>query len=110
REDYLALTNEWIKRGMTLRYSGGMVPDINHIMLKGDGIFTYPSYSRTPQGKLRLLFECNPMALLMEQSGGAASDGRGRILEKKTEELHERTPIFLGSKNAVADAVRTTAA
>lgn len=102
REDYLKLTNGFIKKGLTLRYSGGMVPDINHILRKGDGIFTYPGYSKAPNGKLRLLFECNPMALLMEQAGGAASDGKSRILAKKITELHQRTPIFIGSKNEVS--------
>lgn len=102
REDYLKLTNEWIKNGLTLRYSGGMVPDLNHIFLKGNGIFTYPGYSKAPEGKLRLLFECNPMALLMEQAGGAATDGSQRILSKKITELHQRTPIYIGSKKMVA--------
>ncbi len=101
REDYLKLTNEWIKSGLTLRYSGGMVPDLNHIFLKGNGIFTYPGYSKVPEGKLRLLFECNPMALLMEQAGGAATDGNQRILSKKITELHQRTPIYIGSKRTV---------
>lgn len=103
REDYMKLVNEWIKNGLTLRYSGGMVPDINHIVLKGDGIFTYPGYSKAPEGKLRLLFECNPMALLMEQAGGAASDGKGRILSKKITELHQRTPIYIGAKKTVGE-------
>lgn len=103
REDYLKLTNEWIKRGLTLRYSGGMVPDINHIMLKGNGIFSYPGYSKAPEGKLRLLFECAPMALLVEQAGGAASDGKQRILAKIIKELHQRTPIYIGSKGAVTE-------
>lgn len=108
REDYLKLTNEWIKTGLTLRYSGGMVPDLNHILLKGDGIFAYPSYSKTPEGKLRLLFECAPMALLVENAGGAALDGEGvRILEKQITELHKRTPIFIGSKNTVQEAIDT---
>lgn len=101
REDYLKLVNDWMKRGLTLRYSGGMVPDLNHILLKGDGIFSYPPFSKYPSGKLRLVFECAPMALLMEQAGGAASDGRMRILDKKITELHQRTPIYIGSKNAV---------
>lgn len=97
-QDYLNVTNEWIKRGLTLRYSGGMVPDINHILLKGNGIFTYPGYSKAPEGKLRILFECNPMSLLMEQAGGGSSDGAGRVLAKKIQNLHQRTPIFIGSK------------
>lgn len=105
REDYLKLVNEWIKKGLTLRYSGGMVPDINHILLKGSGIFTYPGYSKTPQGKLRLLFECNPFALLVEQAGGAALDGKERILSKKITELHQRTPIFIGSLKIVKNCV-----
>lgn len=105
REDYLRLTNEWIKKGLTLRYSGGMVPDVNHILLKGNGIFTYPGYSKVPEGKLRLLFECNPMALLMEQAGGVALDGKGRILVKKITALHERSPIYLGSTKTVQEAV-----
>lgn len=101
REDYLKLTNEWIKNGLTLRYSGGMVPDINHLLLKGDGIFTYPGYSKAPEGKLRLLFECNPMALLGEQAGGRASDGKARILAKEITKLHQRTPIYIGSQKQV---------
>lgn len=101
RADYLELTANWIREGFTLRYSGGMVPDINHILLKGDGIFTYPGYSKALQGKLRLLFECSPMALLMEQAGGKASDGKARILSKEITQLHQRTPIFIGSKKEV---------
>ena len=103
REDYLRLTNDWIKRGLTLRYSGGMVPDINHILLKGNGIFSYPGYAKAPQGKLRLLFECAPMAFLMEQAGGSATDGNVRILDKKINQLRERSPIFLGSSAAVEE-------
>lgn len=109
REDYLALVNGWIKKGLTLRYSGGMVPDLNHILLKGGGIFTYPPYSKYPQGKLRLLFECAPMALLMEQAGGAASDGKQRILAKTVTELHQRTPIYIGSSNAVEETIMALA-
>lgn len=105
REDYLKLVNEWIKKGLTLRYSGGMVPDINHILLKGSGIFTYPGYSKAPQGKLRLLFECNPFALLVEQAGGVATDGKERILSQKITELHQRTPIFIGSKQVVKSII-----
>lgn len=107
REDYLELTNAWIRKGLTLRYSGGMVPDINHILLKGDGIFTYPGYSKAPEGKLRLLFECAPMALLMEQAEGSASDGQQKILSKKITELHKRSPIFIGSSNAAEQAVQS---
>jgi fructose-1,6-bisphosphatase I len=88
-----------------------MVPDLNHILLKGNGIFAYPPYSKTPNGKLRLLFECNPMSLLMEQAGGASESGRGesghgRVLNEKITEIHQRTPIYIGSKADVAHAVK----
>ncbi len=102
RADYLELMNWWCKEQYTLRYSGGMVPDINQILLKGKGIFSYPGYEDAPNGKLRLLFECAPIALLMEQAGGAASDGKMRILDKVVEEIQQRTPIFVGSKTEVA--------
>lgn len=101
RKDYLELLNYWCMEQYTLRYSGGMVPDVNQILLKGKGIFSYPGYEEAPQGKLRLLFECAPMALLMEQAGGAASDGKMRILDKELKELSQRTPIFIGSKEEV---------
>lgn len=98
RKDYMELVNYWCKEKYTLRYSGGMVPDINQILLKGKGIFSYPGYSEAPNGKLRLLFECAPMALLVTQAGGAASDGKIDILEKVVEKLDQRTPIYIGSK------------
>ncbi|MEK7672590.1 MAG: class 1 fructose-bisphosphatase [Patescibacteria group bacterium] len=102
RQDYLELLNYWCKEKYTLRYSGGMVPDVNHILLKGKGVFVYPGYAEEPNGKLRLLFECAPMSLLMEQAGGDASDGKIRILDKKIENLEQRTPIIMGSKVEVA--------
>jgi fructose-1,6-bisphosphatase len=98
---YLDLMTFWTRAEYTLRYSGGMVPDINQILIKGKGIFSYPSHSKYPDGKLRLLFECAPMAFLMEKAGGAATDGFKRILEKKVEKLEQRTPIFIGSKEEV---------
>lgn len=98
---YLNLVNDWCEKQYTLRYSGGMVPDVNHIFIKEQGVFTYPGYVEAPEGKLRLLYECAPMALLMEQAGGKASDGHVRILEKKIEKLHQRTPIFIGSAKEV---------
>lgn len=102
REDYFKLVEWWMKEGYTLRYSGGMVPDVNQILLKGKGIFSYPGYSEAPQGKLRLLYECAPMAYVMEQAGGAASDGHGPILDKVIESLHQRTPIYVGSRQEVS--------
>jgi len=104
REDYVELMKYWMKEKYTLRYSGGMVPDINQILLKGKGVFTYPGYPDAPQGKLRLLFECNPMSLLVEQAQGKSTDGKMRILEKKVESLSQRTPIFIG-KNEEVDIV-----
>jgi sedoheptulose-bisphosphatase len=98
---YLDLVTFWTRSEYTLRYSGGMVPDINHILLKGKGIFSFPAHSKYPEGKLRLLFECAPTALLMEKAGGAATDGWKRILEKEVEKLEQRTPIFIGSKEEV---------
>lgn len=101
RQDYLDLVNFWIKEQYTLRYSGGMVPDVSQIIIKGKGIFAYPGYEDFPDGKLRLLFECAPMALLMEEAGGAASDGKMRILEKEILSPEQLTPIYIGSKEEV---------
>lgn len=101
RDDYKKLLDYWVSHGYTLRYSGGMVPDLNHIFLKGNGIFAYPPYSETPEGKLRLLYECAPMAFLAEAAGGSATDGKTSILEKEIKNLHQRTPIYIGSKNEV---------
>ncbi len=100
-EKYFELVKYWIKNEYKLRYSGGMVPDIYQILVKGKGIFSYPGYPEAPEGKLRLLFECAPMALLLEEAGGAASDGKERILEKEVEALAQRSPIFIGSKGEV---------
>lgn len=90
------------ERGVKLRYSGGFVPDINQVLLKGQGIFFYPHLQNLPRGKLRLLFELSPMAFLIEQAGGAASDGRTRILDLQPEEIHGRAPVFIGCKEDVA--------
>jgi len=89
-------------RGVKLRYSGGFVPDINQILLKGQGIFFYPYLQGVPKGKLRILFEVSPMAYLIEQAGGAASDGWGRALDVEPQEIHDRSPIFIGCKDDVA--------
>ena len=105
RQGYRDLVNYWLDNEYKLRYSGGMVPDINQILLKGCGSFTYPGYCEQPNGKLRLLFECAPMALLMEQAGGAASDGTQRILDKTIEEIHQRTPILIGAKEDIEKAI-----
>ena len=101
RDDYLKLLNFWVTNQYTLRYSGGMIPDINQIFLKGKGIFSYPGYGDAPEGKLRLLYECAPMSLLMEQAGGMSSDGKQRILDKELTDLGQRSPIFIGSTEEV---------
>jgi fructose-1,6-bisphosphatase I len=89
-------------RPYTSRYIGSLVSDFHRNLLKG-GIYIYPSTASSPQGKLRLLYECNPMAFLVEQAGGSASDGFNRIMELKPTELHQRVPFFCGSRNMVAD-------
>lgn len=102
RADYNELVQWYMKEQYTLRYSGGMVPDINHIFKKGSGIFMYPGMPSAPNGKLRLLYECGPMSFLMEQAGGASSDGEKSVLDVEITEYHQRSPIFLGTKGEVA--------
>jgi fructose-1,6-bisphosphatase I len=103
---YKKVVEGWMNEEYTLRYSGGMTPDINHILMKGQGVFTYPDLPpKYPNGKLRLLFECNPFSFLMEQAGGASSTGSGRVLDVKIKEIHQRTPIYLGSKKEVERVV-----
>lgn len=84
----------------SLRYVGSLVADFHRTLLKG-GVFIYPPTRKAPEGKLRLLYEANPMAMLAEQAGGRASDGRQRILDKQPTSLHERTPLVLGSREEV---------
>ncbi len=103
---YKKLVNYWMDNEYTLRYSGGMAPDINHILMKGEGIFTYPANPpKYPNGKLRLLFECNPFSFLMEQAGGTSSNGDKDVLDMKIEDAHQRTTIYIGSKKEVEIAV-----
>lgn len=82
------------------RYIGSMVADVHRNLLYG-GIFIYPADKRSPNGKLRLCYECNPMAYIVEQAGGRAIDGKQRILDIKPESLHQRVPIYIGSESAV---------
>ncbi|QDV92150.1 Fructose-1,6-bisphosphatase class 1 [Phycisphaerae bacterium RAS2] len=81
----------------TSRYIGSLVADFHRTLLRG-GIFLYPPTAKAPTGKLRLLYEANPIAFIAEQAGGVATDGTGRILEKNPTSLHQRTPLFVGSK------------
>lgn len=90
-------------RPYTSRYIGSLVSDFHRNMIKG-GIYIYPSTSQSPKGKLRLLYECNPIAFIAEQAGGRASDGFNRILEIEPKELHQRVPFFCGSIEMVEKA------
>jgi fructose-1,6-bisphosphatase I len=92
-------------KGCKLRYSGGFVPDINQVLMKGKGIFLYPALNGSPNGKLRLLFELNPMAYLIENAGGAATNGKTPILDLKPESLDQRAPIYIGCVEDVNKAM-----
>ena len=89
--------------GYAGRYIGSLVADIHRTLLRG-GIFMYPGDSKNPAGKLRLLYEGSPMAMIVEQAGGKASDGRTRLLELQPTELHQRTPIYMGTSAFVDEA------
>ena len=97
---YLDWTKTEEAGNYTLRYIGSLVADFHRTLLRG-GVFLYPPTKAQPGGKLRLMYEANPMAFLAEQAGGAASDGTQRILEKQPSTLHERTPLIIGSKAEV---------
>ncbi len=100
---YCQIEDEQTSRPYTSRYIGSMVADIHRNMIKG-GIFIYPTTSSAPNGKLRLVYECNPMAFIIEQAGGRATDGYNRILDLKVTSLHQRSAIFIGSENMVLKA------
>lgn len=91
-------------RPYSSRYIGSMVADFHRNLIKG-GIFIYPATTAVPNGKLRLIYECNPMAMIVEQAGGVASDGQTRILDLEVRELHQRSAIFIGSKAMVEKAL-----
>lgn len=91
------------QRPYSSRYIGSLVADFHRNLLKG-GIFIYPSTHKSPKGKLRLLYECNPLAFIIEQAGGKASDGFRRILDIQPGSLHQRTPLFIGSAEMVSMA------
>jgi fructose-1,6-bisphosphatase I len=86
----------------TQRYIGSMVADVHRNLIKG-GIFMYPGTTDKPNGKLRLLYECNPFAYIVEMAGGKATDGKERILDLQPTELHQRTPLFIGSKSRMEE-------
>jgi fructose-1,6-bisphosphatase I len=86
----------------TQRYIGSMVSDVHRNLIKG-GIFMYPSTTDKPKGKLRLLYECNPFAFIVEVAGGKATNGKQRILDVQPTELHQRTPFFVGSRSMMEE-------
>lgn len=93
------------KKPYTGRYIGSLVADFHRNLIKG-GIYIYPGTVKAPNGKLRLLYECNPLAFICEQAGGKATDGFNRILDIKPTELHQRVPYFVGSANMVDFATK----
>ncbi|MHC5308519.1 class 1 fructose-bisphosphatase [Myroides sp. LJL116] len=103
-KDYIKYCQEEEQdRPYSSRYIGSLVSDIHRNILKG-GIYMYPSTKKAPNGKLRLLYECNPIAYIVEQAGGKASNGFMRIMEVEPTELHQRVPFICGSENMVAKA------
>ena len=95
------MVDQFFKDGYRLRYSGGMVPDLHQILLKGGGLFSYPSTSDLPKGKLRQLFEVFPFAFTYESAGGQAIDGYKRVLEVETTHIHDTSPCFFGSNEEI---------
>lgn len=95
--DYLQYCKE---KNYTGRYIGSLVADFHRNLLKG-GIYIYPATAKDPNGKLRLVYECNALAFIAEQAGGVASDGKNRVMEIQPETLHQRVPFYVGSKNMV---------
>ncbi|MEK9608305.1 MAG: class 1 fructose-bisphosphatase [Flavobacteriaceae bacterium] len=93
------------ERPYTARYIGSLVSDFHRNLISG-GVYLYPPTLSYPNGKLRLLYECNPIAFLAEQAGGAATDGKNRILDIPPEELHQRCPLYCGDKSMVGDIDR----
>jgi fructose-1,6-bisphosphatase I len=100
---YCQVEDDGTSRPYTSRYTGSMIADIHRNLIKG-GIFIYPATSQYTNGKLRLVYECNPMAFIVEQAGGKASDGYRRILDIEVTELHQRSAIFIGSQKMIEKA------
>jgi len=95
--------DEATNRPYTSRYIGSLVSDFHRNLIKG-GVYLYPTGTMAPKGKLRLLYECNPLAFIVEQAGGMATDGTRRIMEIAPDELHQRVPCFIGSPHMVETA------
>lgn len=97
---YCQVEDEETNRPYTARYIGSMVADLHRTLIKG-GIFIYPASTKYPNGKLRLMYECNPHSFIIEQAGGMAIDGKNRIMEIQPESIHQRCPIYIGSPDNV---------
>jgi len=99
-KDYLQYCKD---KNYTARYIGSLVADFHRNLLKG-GIYIYPATAKDPNGKLRLMYECNALAYIVEQAGGKASNGKDRILDIALNDLHQRTAFYVGSRNMVEKA------
>ena len=97
-----AMVDGLFQEGYRLRYSGGMVPDLHQILLKGGGLFSYPSTSDKPEGKLRMLYEALPFAFIFKTAGGDQTDGKNDLLTMEAKHIHDTTPCFFGSKYEIA--------
>ncbi len=97
-----AMVDGLFNEGYRLRYSGGMVPDLHQILLKGGGLFSYPGTSDKPEGKLRMLFEVFPFAFAFEKAGGQGIDGTRRLLDLSPSHVHDTSPCFFGSSYEIA--------
>lgn len=101
-QKYRCVIDHWLRSAYTLRYTGAFVTDINHIILKGDGIFTYPAEEKYPAGRLRLLYECAPLTLIVQEAGGSGQTQNGtNILNEIITDHHQRTTVIIGSSSEV---------
>ena len=103
--EYLSEMDATTGRPYSLRYVGSLVADFHRTLLQG-GVYIYPDDERNPDGKLRLLYECAPLAFVAEQAGGCASTGTQRVLDIRPTQLHQRSPLIIGSTGDVALAER----
>ncbi|MXR50828.1 class 1 fructose-bisphosphatase [Halovenus sp. WSH3] len=101
-EAFASFVEEIENRRLKLRYGGAMVADVNQVLTYG-GLFGYPMLADRPEGKLRLQFEGHPIAAIVSMAGGASSDGSESLLDKTPQELHERTPLFVGNESLIDD-------
>ncbi|WP_456478975.1 class 1 fructose-bisphosphatase [Nautilia sp.] len=101
------MIDSFFKEGYRLRYSGGMVPDLHQILLKGGGLFAYPATADKPKGKLRKLFEVFPFAYVFNKAGGLAVDGKNALLDQGVDGYHDTTPCFFGSNYEIKKVLKT---